>query len=175
MMSKNDLFDLFFGSSDPQGAGVGIPSSAAEFMEAVRQPRPSWRGVCSVTAVGIEDLIDERLLVNDEMQVDWDKAMPLRAEIPASQDHSVDLDEKVAAEGPPRCAGIPLEEWSAALEFVARLQDAEKLSMTEAAEAKKRLRALDAGFLLTIMAFARFGEERLAKELREAVHAALTE
>merc|ERR1711957_827781 len=52
-LSKAELFELFFGPG-----GSELPAAAAEFLEAVRTPRPLWKGMCAVTAVGIEALVD---------------------------------------------------------------------------------------------------------------------
>ena len=40
----------------------------------VRAPQPNWRGMCSVTAVGVEDLVDERLLQGENQLIDWKAA-----------------------------------------------------------------------------------------------------
>lgn len=188
MSSKSELFELFFGDSEGKliakdaYTSKAIPEDAAKFIASVRTPKPTWKGMCSVTAVGIEELVDERMLQGDQPLVDWNKATtvidnaPNRPRTPA-QDALPQSPASAAAAaaatlkdgaalGGPQCLGVPLLDWVRALQHVAALEEAAVLSTADTAAVKARLRRLDVGCLLTIQAFAPLGNQRLAAELR---------
>ena len=48
-----------------------VPTAAASFIAKVKSTRPTWKGMCSVTAVGVEELVDERLLTGNQSLPDW--------------------------------------------------------------------------------------------------------
>ena len=119
--------------------------------------------MCSVTAVGVEDLVDERMLQGEQSLIDWKAATQVEdtSKTSKSEDHM----EKSGCERP-RCEGIPLEEWTEALEAVAELPEA-FLEVELQRELKRQLRDLQIGTLLTVRAFRHYGPQRLARELKE--------
>ena len=131
----------------------------------VRTPPPNWRGMCSVTAVGVEDLVDERLLQGEHQLVDWKAATNIMGE---SEEPEVSMAEGVGdCVVKPRCEGIPLDEWALALQAIAQLSEERQLEVSEVAVLKQRIRSLDVGTLLTVKAFNRYGPPKLAEELKE--------
>ncbi|CAK0831766.1 unnamed protein product [Prorocentrum cordatum] len=170
---KAELFGLFLGGGLPRSDGV--PAEAADFIDRVRVPPPTWKGMCSVTAVGIEDLVDEKLLRGEQELVDWAAATAV-----SGAARGAALDDGDPA-GPPAgegvrgpaaelaegdCAGVPLAAWSDGLAAVAELEDASLLLAPEAAAVKALLRSRDVGCLLTVRAHQSRGAYRLAAELR---------
>jgi len=166
--TKADLFDMFLGPSATAGDGEA-PLAGARFIEQVRYGAPpNWKGMCAVTAVGIEDLLDEKMLQNDQALPDW-------VGVSKSLDH---LEEAKAAENadatevvPQPLQEIPLKDWVAALQRVAELEDNGLLKAGVATPLKARLRRQDVGYLMTIQAYHSYSWERLASELQEAIAA----
>jgi len=96
--TKAELFELFFGHGTGPPWSADVPVAAVEFIERVKSPPPKWKGMCSVTAVGIEDLVDERLLQGNQSVIDWEKAA-------ATGDGVAAGPRGAAARAPPRPRG----------------------------------------------------------------------
>lgn len=117
-----------------------------------------------MTAVGVEDLVDERLLQGEHELIDWKAATNVMGE---NEETSTECVVK------PKCEGISLDEWTLALQAIAQLGESlvenpsKDLDLTQVAMLKQRLRALDVGTLLTVRAFNQYGPKRLAAELKE--------
>lgn len=159
---KDELFEIFFGAGAQEEYDThDVPRAGAAFIARVRSPEPNWRGMCSVTAVGVEDLVDERLLQGEQSLIDWRAATKVDTKV----DTEVDAKSEDRCERP-RCEGIPLEEWTKALEAVAEVPEA-FLEVELQSELKRQLRDLQIGTLLTVRAFRQYGPQRLAKELKE--------
>jgi len=179
--TKAELFELFFGAG-AQAQGInGEPSAAAaDFIERVKVPPPTWKGMCSVTAVGIEELVDERMLQNEQALVDWETAAAIPGDdadadgVNGSEEEwglhetPAAFPQPMAPDGP-QCSGIRMQDWTDALRSVADLEDALLLERAEAVKLKAQLRRLDIGCLMTLQAFRDHGKERLALELRGAI------
>jgi len=167
---KDELFEIFFSETAQEEYSrglLGVPSAGADFIAQVRAPQPDWRGMCSVTAVGVEDLVDERLLQGENQLIDWKAATNVMGADSEEREAAKDGD----CEAKPRCEGIPLDEWALALQAIAQLEGGEGLSLAEVVVLKQRIRSLDVGTLLTVRAFNRYGPSRLAKELKELLEA----
>jgi hypothetical protein len=177
LSSKSELFHLFYGNISAMDS-TEIPGEAGQFVARVRTPTPNWKGMCSVTAVGIEDLVDERMLQNNVPLVDWNKATEV-AGVPGSSGSKV-LDQSsatsssgianpTAVEGEtpsmPYCAGAPVQDWVDAMRRIAELEDTSRLRVSAASALKSRLRRMDVGTLMVIKAYGDYGAERLSKEL----------
>merc|ERR1740129_452966 len=132
--------------------------------------------MCSVTAVGIEELVDERLLQGDNKLFDWDtlggpnKIPDIVAPTPgAASTQAEDLINAADKQGTAPClpcTEIPLQDWADALRAVADLGDASILEPWQAEALKGRLRRLDIGCLMTVQAFQSHGQQRLGRELQ---------
>lgn len=127
--------------------------------------------MCSVTAVGVEDLVDERMLQGEHELIDWKaatKVMDTHGEMEDETHRETDADCVMK----PRCEGIPLDEWALALQAIAQLgeepeQHGHALDAAEVSVLKQQIRSLEVGTLLTVRAFNRYGPRRLAEELKE--------
>jgi hypothetical protein len=58
--SKRELFQLFL-PAESDAPGLSPPQRS--LLEELKWPRPSWRGMCSVTSVGVEELMEETAVV----------------------------------------------------------------------------------------------------------------
>ena len=130
---------------------------------------PNWKGMCAVTAVGVEELVDERMLQGEQTLIDWQAATHVTE---TGSLEPVELSDPVsgmtsACDRAPRCMDIPLEEWTSALKNVGELGSF--LEEAEMSQLKARLRSLDVGVLLTARAFGSTGQQTLARELREVL------
>ncbi|CAE7448072.1 clpX [Symbiodinium sp. CCMP2592] len=166
---KDDLFEIFFGPAAQAAYSKGVPEAGAAFIQQVRAPKPNWKGMCAVTAVGVEELVDERMLQGEQTLIDWQAATHVTETGPLEP---VELSDPVsgatsACDRAPRCMDIPLEEWSSALKNVGELGSF--LEEAEMSQLKARLRSLDVGVLLTARAFGSVGQQTLARELREVL------
>lgn len=124
--------------------------------------------MCSVTAVGVEDLVDERMLQGEHELIDWKAATKVMDHGEMDETRETDADCVVK----PRCEGIPLDEWALALQAIAQLgeepeQHGHALDAAEVSVLKQQIRSLEVGTLLTVRAFNRYGPRRLAEELKE--------
>ncbi|CAJ1393785.1 unnamed protein product [Effrenium voratum] len=155
---KDQLFELFFGEEAQLGYSSGVPAAGASFIEQARAPKPSWKGMCSVTAVGVEELVDERLIQGEQQLIDWQAATAVAATAEPLANDGLDASGRVP------CSGT-LEEWAEALRAVA---DAD-LDQAQVSALKSRLRSFDLGVLLTVRAFQPLGPQRLAQELRDVL------
>lgn len=171
--TKSELFTLFFGAGTVAADTLGLPPAAADFIERTRTPPPNWKGMCSVTAVGVEDLMDERMLQENRPLLDWQQATTVLAApealTEARPDAAADFGPPAAsgvASGP-QCSGVPLRDWVEGLQRVAELEDAGLLAREGAAILKAQLRRLDVGCLLVLQAYGSYGRERLALELQQ--------
>ncbi|CAE7380282.1 clpX [Symbiodinium pilosum] len=158
---KDHLFEIFFGP-DAQESPSEVPAAGAAFIEQVRAPKPNWKGMCAVTAVGVEELVDERMLQGEQTLIDWQAATHVAVSEPEPAQPSTQSCERG-----PRCMDIPLDQWTSTLESVAGLVG--PLEEGEVSQLKARLRSLDVGVLLSVQAFRSHGLQRLAKELREVL------
>ena len=125
--------------------------------------------MCSVTAVGVEELVDERLLQGEQPLIDWQAATRVvgESEVESNEAKVGWTDKKDSA-----LMGVSLDEWTDALQALGELGDAPEaaqagLDPTFLSTLKHRIRSLDVGTLLTIRAFRQYGHQRLAEELRE--------
>ena len=118
--------------------------------------------MCAVTAVGVEELVDERMLQGEQTLIDWQAATHVAVSEPEPAQPSTQSCERG-----PRCMDIPLDQWTSTLESVAGLVG--PLEEGEVSQLKARLRSLDVGVLLSVQAFRSHGLQRLAKELREVL------
>eukprot|EP00927_Polykrikos_kofoidii_P055404 TRINITY_DN49664_c0_g1_i1.p1 TRINITY_DN49664_c0_g1~~TRINITY_DN49664_c0_g1_i1.p1 ORF type:complete len:926 (+),score=113.39 TRINITY_DN49664_c0_g1_i1:26-2803(+) len=189
--TKAELFQLFFGGNVEEVTdGLAVPVAAATFFRRVRAPSPKWRGLCSTTGVGVEELVDERLLQGNESLVDWDSASAIPGgslDAPSSSTPVDTTHQSATALAPgtsdaaisqgspaikdsiigPSCAGIQQGVWVRALQRVADLEDANALMPSQAAQLKARLRRLDARSCLTVLAWdIHVSRERLALEVK---------
>ena len=114
--------------------------------------------MCSVTAVGVEELVDERLIQGEQQLIDWQAATAVAATAEPLANDGLDASGRVP------CSGT-LEEWADALRAVA---DAD-LDQAQVSALKSRLRSFDLGVLLTVRAFQPLGPQRLAQELRDVL------
>eukprot|EP00927_Polykrikos_kofoidii_P044523 TRINITY_DN38466_c0_g1_i1.p1 TRINITY_DN38466_c0_g1~~TRINITY_DN38466_c0_g1_i1.p1 ORF type:complete len:941 (-),score=100.92 TRINITY_DN38466_c0_g1_i1:466-3234(-) len=183
--TKSELFEVFFGSgtvADQNIEGVAsMPVAGAAFIRSVKAPPPAWKGMCSVTAVGVEELLDERLLQNNQATLDWDSPHALERIDDLFGAHATigDGGNEVELSSPPLpsvstkqtrdCSGIPLRDWASAIRIVGTLEQKSLLNPREASTAKHRLHRLDTGSLLTIQAYMERGSKRLAIELRQSL------
>jgi len=177
---------MFFGEGAEAAEAGEVPKAGAAFIERVRAPPPNWKGMCSVTAVGIEDLVDEKMAKQSGVLLDWNKATAVshardEQASPAAMQND-ELAGKAAASSAlaassstadtsdgPQCVGIPMKDWVDSLRSVADLEDSSLLEKEEAAALKGRLRRLDVGTLLVVQAYGDYGRERLALELKSAL------
>ena len=122
--------------------------------------------MCAVTAVGVEELVDERMLQGEQTLIDWQAATQVVAAEPSGPSGPEPTREESSCDRGPRCMDIPLVEWTMALETVGNLPTLEE---SEAWQLKAHLRSLNVGVLLTVRAFVSYGAQRLAKELKEVL------
>ncbi|CAE7530724.1 clpX [Symbiodinium necroappetens] len=168
---KDDLFEIFFGPAAQAAYANGVPEAGAAFIKQVRAPKPNWKGMCAVTAVGVEELVDERMLQGEQTLIDWQAATYVTDVAETGPLEPLELSDPVAStsgcDRAPRCVDIPLEEWTSALKSVGELGSV--LDEAEMSQLKARLRSLDVGVLLTARAFKFTGQQTLARELREVL------
>lgn len=99
----------------------------------VKAPKPNWRGMCSVTAVGVEDLVDERLLQGQQQLIDWQAATHVVTE-GGSLEETIGTTRDASAWNPVGSSaangdnvsalkGIALEEWIDALQALGELSE----------------------------------------------------
>lgn len=177
--SKAELFELFLGSSRVTESSA-VPREAAAFIEKVKAPKPNWKGMCAVTAVGIEDLVDERMLQGEQRLIDWNHAAKaeevngdallrdeVALEVARLEQESAGEDDAACSAKVPRCRGVSLDEWVDALRVLGDFEaQTDLLTAEEISALKARIRSLDVGVLITLRAFALSGPKRLAQELK---------
>jgi len=174
--SKAELFEMFLGEeATKEFVGGALPRKAIDFLQHVRVPNPGWRGMCSVTAVGVEQLVDERLLQGDDQQIDWDAATTVEIEqAPHQEEIMLKHAFRAANANPLPCTSIDIAVWVDAMRRVVNLEESAVLTLLEATRLKSRLRRLDVGTLMTVTSFVEHSDSRLASELRQMLDDELT-
>lgn len=149
-LKKHHLFRIFFNGTD---------SEREEVLDILRYPRPEERNPCSVTSIGINELLNEHAPGVESMLPDFKEleqqrreAMEIRNERVAEEERKRELEELTT----------PFVE---IMDTIGHMEDTALLDEANTRSLKKLCREANRGLLITFRAFKSRPLPRIAREL----------